>query len=63
MKFLDNDFIACLCEGNAEKAVIDILLENDLLKFRKKQLLEEKSLKIRNAKTFANTYLGKTDLF
>lgn len=28
-------YIACLCEGSAEEAIMDILLDADLLKFKR----------------------------
>ena len=33
---------ACICEGSAESAIMDILLDNDLLIFTREELLEEK---------------------
>ena len=33
---------ACICEGSAENAIMDILLDNDLLIFTREELLEEK---------------------
>ena len=30
---------ACICEGFAEEAVIDILIDNDLLIFKREELL------------------------
>ena len=50
---------ACICEGAAEAAIIDILLDNDLLIFSKEELLEEKVLRVRDAKTFETRYLRK----
>ena len=32
---------ACICEGSAENAIIDILLDNDLLIFTREEMLEE----------------------
>ena len=50
---------ACICEGAAESAIIDILLDNDLLIFSREELLEESVLRCRNAKTFEERYLRK----
>lgn len=54
--------VACICEGGAEKAIIEILLDNDLLKFSKEQLLDGEILgnADRNAKTFEKNHLRKT---
>lgn len=43
---------ACICEGSAEEAVIDILIDNDLLIFKREELLEERVIRCRNAKQF-----------
>lgn len=51
---------ACLCEGSAEKAIMNILLDNDLLIFKREKLLEEEVLSCRSAKNFEERYLRKT---
>lgn len=51
--------IAILAEGNAEQAIINVLLEHDALVFNKEKLLQEEVLRVRNAKTFAKQYLNK----
>ena len=33
---------ACICEGSAEAAIIDILVDNDLLIFSREEMLDEK---------------------
>ena len=33
---------ACICEGSAEEAIIDILVDNDLLIFNREEMLEER---------------------
>lgn len=40
MKF--EKYIACICEGSAEAAIIDILLDNRLLRFTREDLLDER---------------------
>ena len=35
-------YIACICEGSAEEAIMDILLDHDLLIFSREDLLEER---------------------
>ena len=39
-------YIACLCEGSAENAVMDLLLDDDRLKFTRDDLLEGEVLTI-----------------
>jgi hypothetical protein len=51
---------ACICEGSAEKAIMNILLDNDLLIFKREELLEEEVLSCRSAKNFEERYLRKT---
>ena len=52
-------YIACICEGNAETAIMDLLLENNKLCFRRQQLIDEKFLRCRKAKDFEKAYLRK----
>ena len=52
-----NRYIACMCEGSAESAIIDILLDNHLLVFERKDLLEEKPILRVSAKEFEKKYL------
>lgn len=50
---------ACICEGAAEAAIIDILLEHELLIFQREEMLEECVIRCRDGKTFENRYLRK----
>lgn len=50
---------ACICEGSAEAAIIDILLEHDRLVFTRKEMLEEQVLRCRDGKKFETRYLRK----
>lgn len=43
---------ACICEGSAEEAIIDILVDNDLLIFDREEMLEERVIRCRSAKRF-----------
>ena len=43
---------ACICEGSAEEAIIDILVDNDLLIFNREEMLEERVIRCRSAKRF-----------
>lgn len=50
---------ACICEGSAEAAIIDILVDHDLLIFPREEMLDEKVIRCRNAKRFEEQYLRK----
>lgn len=43
---------ACICEGAAEAAIIDVLLDNDLLIFQREEMLDEGVIRCRDGKTF-----------
>ena len=50
---------ACICEGSAETAIIDVLLDNDLLIFSRTEMIEEKVIRCRSGKIFEERYLRK----
>lgn len=50
---------ACICEGAAEAAIMDILLDNHLLIFEREEMLDEAVIRCRDGKTFENRYLRK----
>lgn len=50
---------ACICEGAAENAIMDILLDNNLLIFSREELLEEEIIRCREGKRFEERYLRK----
>lgn len=50
---------ACICEGSAEEAIIDILMDNDMLIFSRDEIIDERVIRIRNAKKFEERYLRK----
>ncbi len=52
-----SSFIACICEGGAETAIMDILLDNDLLLFNREQMIEESVLPRTSVKEFERRYL------
>ena len=52
-------YIACICEGTAERVIMNLLLDNDKLNFVREDLLEEDLLRCRNAKVFEEQYLRK----
>lgn len=41
---------ACICEGAAEAAIIDVLLDNGLLIFQRQEMLDESVIRCRNGK-------------
>lgn len=45
-------YIACICEGSAEQAIMDLLLDNNKLIFSKEQMLEGETIRCRGAKNF-----------
>ncbi|MEG1313476.1 MAG: hypothetical protein RSD40_04090 [Bacilli bacterium] len=51
--------IACICEGSGEQAIIELLLENNQLCFERKNLLDEKIIRVRAADKFEEMYLRK----
>ena len=50
---------ACICEGAAENAVMDILLDAELLVFSREEMLEEAVIRCRDGKKFEQKYLRK----
>lgn len=50
---------ACICEGAAEAAIIDVLLDNNLLIFQREEMLDEGVIRCRDGKTFETRYLRK----
>ncbi len=52
-------YTACICEGAAERAIIDLLLDKKKLIFEREDLIEEEVLKSRSAKEFETRYLRK----
>lgn len=45
-------YIACICEGSAEQAIMDLLLDNERLLISRGQLLDEEIIRCRKAKNF-----------
>lgn len=52
-------YVACIAEGAAETAIMDILLDNNLLVFNREQLIDEQVLSCRSASVFERRYLRK----
>ena len=53
------EYVACIAEGAAETAIIDILLDHHLLKFDREEMLDEQVLHCRSASDFERRYLRK----
>ena len=47
---------ACICEGSAENAIMDILLDHNLLIFSREEMLEEEIIRCREGKKFEEKY-------
>ncbi len=45
-----NGYIACICEGNAEQAIMELLLDSNNLIFNNDQLLNGEIIRTRGAK-------------
>ena len=50
---------ACICEGAAEGAIIDLLVDKGLLIFSREEMLDEKVIRSRTAKNFEEQYLRR----
>lgn len=50
---------ACICEGAAETAIIDVLLDHQRLIFPREEMLDESVIRCRDGKSFENRYLRK----
>lgn len=52
-------YIACICEGGAERAILDLLLDSHKLIFEREELIEEEVLRCRSGQEFEKRYLRK----
>ena len=50
---------ACICEGSSEQAIMDLLLDQELLIFNRDEMIEEKVIRCRQGKKFEQKYLRK----
>lgn len=53
------NYKACICEGSAENAIMDILLDHGLLIFNREEMIEEEVIRCREGKRFEEKYLRK----
>ena len=56
-------YVACICEGAAEKAIMEILLDADKLIFKRDDLLEGELLRCRSGKNFEEQHLRYLNKF
>lgn len=54
---LAGKYIICSCEGNAEEAIIDLLLAHDKLCFKREDLIRGKCTQLRKSTDIAQEYL------
>lgn len=59
VNILPSSLIACMCEGGAETAIMDILLDNNLLLFNRSQLIDERVIPRISVRNFEREYLRK----
>lgn len=52
-------YVACICEGGAERAIIDLLLDHHKLIFERTDLIDEEVLRCRCARDFEKNHLKK----
>ena len=56
---ITGSLVACICEGAAERAIINKLIDENKLIFERSDLLDKEVLRCRNAREFEDRYLGK----
>lgn len=56
---ITSKYVACICEGAAERSIMKLLLDNDKLIFSYDNLLDGDVLRCRSAKDFQEQYLKK----
>ncbi len=56
--FIKDKYVLCLCEGNAEPDIMDMLLENEMLIISKNDLIERKFHKRESVRAIEEKHLG-----
>ena len=56
---MNDKYILCICEGNFEITIMEMLLERHLLPFEKKHLVEEKFIKRGSVANISRNYLNR----
>lgn len=54
-----NPYILCICEGAAEEGIINLLVENNVLKFSQDDLVDGQVTRIRKAREIEKTFLNR----
>lgn len=57
---MSNVLIAIIVEGNAEQAIVDVLLKHHALIYGREDLLQEEVIRTRSASSFSKKYLNKS---
>ncbi len=55
-----NPIVACICEGGAETAIIEMLVDDGRLIFSRENMLDESAIRCRSGKDFEQRYLRKS---
>ena len=55
--FLFGKYILCVCEGIAEESIIDLLLDNNKLCFKRENLIQQMCTRIRTGERLASEFL------
>ena len=50
---------ACICEGSAESAIMDILVDNNLLIFTREEMLDERVIRCKSNQKFRRRYYAR----
>lgn len=58
-EFLLGKYIICACEGIAEESIIDLLLDNDKLCFKREDLVQKTCTRIRTGNKIASEFLNQ----
>lgn len=56
---MNDKYILCICEGNFEITIMEMLLERHLLPFEKERLVEEKFIKRGSVANISRNYLNR----
>lgn len=56
----DTPLVAIIAEGNTERAILNVLIEHNAIKYSYDELLQEEIIKCRSGKSFAKKYLNKS---
>ena len=57
--FLKDEYVICICEGAAEEAIINLLIDNDLLVFTRSNLVGREITRKRKGSEIENSFLHR----